>query len=286
MKNFSLLPQGEILFPKAQQGLSLSTIKPGQLHEFKNNRSMPELFALVVEAGKTESEVIPGSYKAIMGGPNDLILSKDIMGDHISLALDLITTVPNSELTDGYAKLDDESFGKVLISIKVFHKELPKEKNDFIFALPYFGHRDERLLYHKKMKKVVDSVKKTYSNYSLHFFSLSNWAPQSNMSMRLAAGEQSKERLWILGVEGTFAEIQITYTSEDGMLGFRVYDSDENKSNFLDGYQVYFEEEGKEQALGTISSGRLMAKCPKGFDGRIGLVSPEGKACTLMEKKE
>lgn len=272
MKNALNKIFANLALPKAEQGLSLDVPLAGQLH-FINSEVMPEAFVLITNVEGNQCDVIPGSFDALMGGPNDLILPAYVMGDYVSLSMDLATTLSMSSIGKGFAILDDDTYERVLDSLDVFNGEEAEGKRPFEYALPYIGVSDERIPYHSRLSQLM---KELQSGELLRNFQraciFTLWAQRGNA---LAAGSEKTNPQVEFKVMGKNVTIFIEYFRESKQLSLDVYDADGNASQVMDGCQL--RSASGHEVVGIIQDGSLFMDYPANVPGEFKFTDAEGK---------
>ena len=237
----------------ARQGLKLTKPAEKQFHHLKESSDIPEMFVLVTDVKDGNCHVIPGSFDAMQGGPDDAVLPKSVMGDYVTLAMDLSTDLPSQALGSGFAILDDKTYQRVLDTLESFNGKEPKG-TPFSFALPYIGKSDERITYHSRMKSLLEQAKKknvVQSAFTRHF--VISVFPREQMA--LAAGSGQKDIRLEYAVNDRGLSILVEYSQLDSTFYVNVYNEKGEESNSLDGYQIRMS--SSEKILGTIKDGAM-----------------------------
>ena len=139
----------------ATRGLKLQTIEPGQLHCPLDSEDFSEVFYLILRKCGGYYLVIPGSLHARMAGDQDIILPKNVMGDFISLSLDLAKVLPASSIGNGFAKLDEATFANVEVA---YDNYKIGKSGPYPFALPYGSVNDPMAQYHENIRDLVNQA--------------------------------------------------------------------------------------------------------------------------------
>ena len=139
----------------AEQGLNLTTPQPAQIH-WPQNQEDPDLFYLITEVFDNYCEVIPGSFDSMMACDDDIILPKSVFGNFVFLSLNLAATLPVSAIGKGFARLNDETYNRVIDSQIEYETGEKGEYASFPFAtLPYANPQDPRKIYHDNIASII-----------------------------------------------------------------------------------------------------------------------------------
>lgn len=267
----------------AVQGLKEEQVAAKQLHRFREGADHPEFFALVTEVGEKDCTIVPGSLDAYEAGTGDYVLPRSVMGDYVSLCVELEQKVPVESLGNAFARLDDDSFARVAETIARYKGGSVNNAEPFRPAFPFVGDLDSRLLTRGYLKSVVDesvqSVRLLVMGKELKErirIALEGIAQRLGEAAdaifaapafepALAAGEEEKYTSQVFKVDGVpGVELEFEYADGAASMMGRVY-RDGNVSEELDGCSL-IDEAGTE--LGTITKGICRLALSKTEAGR------------------
>jgi hypothetical protein len=256
--------------PTAEQGLKLSEPAEGQLHRLRSVGEMPEAFALVTKIKGGNCAVIPGSFDAMEGGPDDLVLPRSVLGDYVTLAMDLARNVSTQALGTGFARLDEESFRNVCESLAEF-QGTKGARQMYPYALPYIGRDDERIAYHAQLK---ERVRESQTQALLEQFA--SWvllAPQQGVALA-AGGETAMVRMEFIARDGHLS-LTMDLDPAQKRCYVSVYGGDGEESHAADGWQLHLAAD--RTSLGTIADGGLACDVPEMIGDRLYFTDAEGE---------
>lgn len=127
--------------------------------EFTDN---PDIFYLITDVRENYCEIIPGSFDYHMAGLNDIILPKNITGNFTFLSLDMAATVDRKSIGKVFARLDKQTYNRVIDSQIEYETGEKGEVSSFPFAaLPYASEHDPRVTYHKNISDIIRRAQST-----------------------------------------------------------------------------------------------------------------------------
>lgn len=139
----------------AERGLNLTTPAAGQVHWLKKQED-PDLFYLITDVFGDYCEIIPGSFDSMMACSDDIILPKSVFGNVCFLSLNLSATLPVSAIDKGFARMDSETYNRVIDSQIEYETGEKGEYDSFPFAaLPYASPKDPRKFYHDSIAETI-----------------------------------------------------------------------------------------------------------------------------------
>ena len=255
----------------ARQGLRLGFPAPGQLH-YTNMPAGSDWFYFIAGVSEARCEVIPGSFDALMAGPNDIVLPPSVLGAMVFLALDLAASVPRQAIGIGFAVLDDATCGRISVSRQKYEAGQPGNPAAFPFALPYVSRHDPRISYHKKM---ADLILREQANYEEEMHRAPFIVPPMwSEDLALAAGNEKENIRKKCAIDGRPEVLILEYSPEENTAWVDLFSADLSaRSGALDGARIVNVEE---TVLGIIENGRCRFRTPAGFDGGIALQLGDG----------
>lgn len=264
----------------AEQNLDLSEIKPGQLHRTNDAEKNYDLFYFVVsKTDSNHSEVIPGTFDSFSAINTDIVLPKNVMGDFISLSLDLATIIPDRSIGKCFAIPDKETATRIIASLRQYQTGIAGEIPSYPFALPPIGKNDPSIAFHQRIKNVVESAKNATTEIIADFitsikdfFTLNPEPVFGTPELALAAG--TKQQLFAeFQIEEYDGSLSLGYDIEEKRLIINVFNADGEDSSALDGWKI-FNIDGQE--LSTIQSAEAVIENLQTFDGMICLIDSDG----------
>lgn len=258
----------------AIQNGDFTQLKEGQLHHLRDDYGMSEVFVLITKVSNLTCSVIPGSFYAMHGGPDDLVLPKSVLGDYVTLSMDLATELPFKAIGKGFASLDDVTYKTVLRSFDDFSGK-SVEGDTFSYALPYIGESDRRIAYHRHLDEVIDKARNVAVDCRENVITI--WRHEPCLSAA-AASEKNDVHLEF-EVQEKALVLQIEYSRAEKKIIANVFDKSGDNSNGLDGCQLL----GVKYAVqGTIKDGHAEIAFPDDVeDCQLCLVTEDGLELAL-----
>ena len=147
----------------AKQGLNTNDKFPGTFCRTQAFEANPELFYLVLDKVQDGYfKVIPGNLDGFTAGPKDLVLPRNILGGYVSLATDLVCTLPEAALGKCFAILEEDVFHKVHDAVRSY----PDKKSAAIpygIGLPYINAHETRKIIHDTLCSIVKNAQEMTS---------------------------------------------------------------------------------------------------------------------------
>ena len=262
----------------ARQDGDFSFPAEGQLHHLGADYGMPEAFVLITRISGCSCSVIPGSFDAMQGGPDDLVLPESVLGDYVTLAMDLATELPFKSIGKGFAALDDATFQSVLRALDEFNEG--KLSSDFQYALPYIGKSDRRIAYHRQLCDVIDNVCKVQIASARKTISV--WRREACLAA--AAASQEKDICLDFKVQDMELVLQIEYSRTEKKIVANVFDKNGEYSSALDGCMLL----GVKYAMQCmLKNGHAEMACPDDMDDcQLSLCKEDGTALALESVRQ
>lgn len=219
----------------AMQGLDLPTPAEGQLHLLKNDCRLPEMFLLVTATNQEECSIIPGSFDAMEGGPNDIVLPQNVFGDYVILFLDLASKLPTMAIGKGFARLDESTYRRILNSLDSFQGK-EGQGATFQYALPYIGESDERIAYHNQIRQELLQARiQTLIQAGMRGIIM--WRKNTS-SLKVAASTVQEDIRHVFQVKGKEEKVQLAYSVPERKIFVNVFGKDGDYSQKMDGCQL------------------------------------------------
>lgn len=275
----------------AIQNGDFSQLREGQLHHLRDDYGMSEVFVLITKVSNLTCSVIPGSFYAMHGGPDDLVLPKSVLGDYVTLSMDLATELPFKAIGKGFASLDDVTYKTVLRSFDDFSGK-SVEGDTFSYALPYIGESDRRIAYHRHLDEVIDKARNVAVDCRENEAAASSTFQRLNQfqenvitiwrhepCLSAAAASEKNDVHLEFEVQEKALVLQIEYSRAEKKIIANVFDKSGDNSNGLDGCQLL----GVKYAVqGTIKDGHAEIAFPDDVeDCQLCLVTEDGLELVL-----
>lgn len=263
----------------ARQGLVLPVPRPGQLHRTAGGEENPDWFYLVTEVSEDCCEIIPGCFNALMAGPSDIVLPPDVFGDYVFVSLDMAATLPREAVKTGFAELDVDTYNRIIDSQLEYETGGKGDFPSYPFALPYISRHDPRIVYHKKMAKLiqVEQARLVIAETDSRLILPPLWQPEQDV---LAAGDEKGNIRKKCSVDTRSEVLIMEYSPSEKRVWIDVFSSDMKRTSSLDEAEII---NAHEQVLGTIAEGCCVLAVEDGFDGSVAIRLKDGCICILAE---
>ena len=270
----------------ATQGLNLSTPAAGQIH-WPLTSETPDVFYLITEVFEDCCEIIPGSFDSMMACSDDIILPQDVFGDFVFLSLNLAATVPATAVGKGFARLDTDTYNRIIDSQLEYETGEKGENPSFAFAaLPYASTSDPRKFYHDSIAEMIIKAQQKFLKENFEDLSDNiigrDFCQQRKIELIpvfeeeefvLAAGDEKSNAFCECYVDCSEDLITVEYELAAKSLRIKCYTPEDESSYFFDGWYVW-SSTGK--TLGIIVEGKLLINDLECFDGKLSLQDEYG----------